>query len=223
MLRWMLMAAALMCVTVPAAGQVAGPLVPALTPEQIRASQEMAPAFDRSAARERARLETFKGRPLGAMIQKGFDAFSNYIYVSAQMMPESRYGFQPTPDVRTFGEQINHATGAHYSFCNQAGVPPGFERRTAPDLRAVTAKADIIKALEESIEYCSRLLGAASDAWLVETAPRLGGTGSGQIEVMRAFAFVYNAIHTAEDYGTITTYLRMQGVVPPSTALSSPR
>lgn len=28
-------------------------------------------------------------------------------------------------------------------------------------------------------------------------------------------------VHTAEDYGTITTYLRMQGVMPPSSALDT--
>jgi hypothetical protein len=27
--------------------------------------------------------------------------------------------------------------------------------------------------------------------------------------------------HGAEDYGTITTYLRLQGLVPPSTALAA--
>jgi hypothetical protein len=35
----------------------------------------------------------------------------------------------------------------------------------------------------------------------------------------RAYALIYAGIHGAEDHGTITTYLRMQGLVPPSTAL----
>jgi hypothetical protein len=204
----------------PATAQPAGPLVPALTPAQIEASQALAPKFDRSAAMEQARQATFKDRPLGAIVQKSFDAFANYLIVSAQMMPETRYGFRPTPDVRTFGEQINHATGANYSFCNQAGVPPGFERRSAPSLQAVTSKAAIVKALEDSIAYCSSLLAAAGETWLMESAPNLGGAGSGVITGPRAYAYVYAGIHTAEDYGTITTYLRMQGLVPPSTALN---
>jgi hypothetical protein len=203
-----------------AAAQPAGSLVPALTPQQIDASQALAPQYDRSAAMEQARQATFKDRPLGAIVQKSFNAFANYLIVSAQMMPESGYAFRPTPDVRTFGEQVNHATGANYSFCNQAGVPPGFERRSAPSLQAVTSKAAIVKALEDSIAYCSNLLAAASEAWLMESAPNLGGTGSGVITGARAYAFVYAGIHSAEDYGTITTYLRMQGLVPPSTALN---
>jgi hypothetical protein len=203
-----------------ASAQQAGPLAPGLTPQQIEASQALAPKYDRSAAMEQARQTTFKDRPLGAIVQKSFNAFANYLIVSAQMMPESGYAFRPTPDVRTFGEQINHATGANYSFCNQAGVPPGFVRRSAPSLQATTSKAAIVEALEASIAYCSSLLAAASEAWLMESAPNLGGAGSGVITGARAYAFVYAGIHSAEDYGTITTYLRMQGLVPPSTALN---
>ena len=53
------------------------------------------------------------------------------------MMPESGYSFRPTPELRTFGEQINHATSAHYSFCSQAGLPPGVQKQAAPALAAV--------------------------------------------------------------------------------------
>jgi hypothetical protein len=108
------------------------------------------------------------------VIQKWFDVNANYLMMAAEMMPESSCAFRPTPDVRTFGEQITHAAGAHYSFCNQAGLPPGVERQTAPSFRAMTAKTEIVKALKDSV---------------------------------------------AEDYGTITTHMRMQGLVPPSTAL----
>ena len=105
-------------------------------------------------------------------------------------------------------------------FCNQAGMPPNFERRTA-SLQGVTTKAAIVKALEDSIAYCTSLLAAASEAWLMEPATNLGGTGSGLFNGMRAYAFVYAGVHSAEDYGTITTYRRMQGLVPPSTALAA--
>lgn len=199
--------------------QVTGPVAPALTPAQIQASQALAPKYDRAAGMEQARQATFKDRPVGAIVQKSFDAFANYLIVSAQMMPDAGYSFRPTPDVRTFGEQINHATGANYSFCNQAGVPPGFERRTAPGLQGLTAKPAIVKALEDSVAYCSSLIAAASEAWLLESAPNLGGAGSGRITGARAYALIYAGIHGAEDYGTITTYLRLQGLVPPSTAL----
>jgi hypothetical protein len=215
-------AAATLLFASTASAQPTGPLVPALTPEQIARSQELAAKYDQNAAREKVRLETFKNRPLGAVIQKAFDVNANYLIMAAEMMPESGYGFRPTPDVRTFGEQINHASGAQYTFCNQAGVPPGVERQTAPSLRAVTAKADIVKALKDSVAYCDKVLAAASEAWLMETTQKLGGPSSGLIEGIRAHAFLWNNVHDAEDYGTITTYMRMQGLVPPSTARVAP-
>lgn len=221
--RWLLtpavIAAACLVLVSEAAGQPAGPLVPALTPDQVKASEALAATHDRSAVREKVRLETFKNRPLASVIQKAFDVNANYLMMAARMMPESGYGFRPTPDLRTFGEQINHATAAQYSFCNQAGMPTGVERRGAPALRQVTTKADIVKALDDSVAYCDRVLAAASEAWLMEIAPRLGGASSGLIEGIRAHAFMYNNVHDAEDYGTLTVYLRLQGLVPPSSAL----
>jgi uncharacterized damage-inducible protein DinB len=203
----------------PAFAQVTGTVAPALTPAQVKASETLAPQFDESAAKEQARLKTFATRPLGGIIQRSFNVFTNYLVMAAEMMPESGYGFRPTPDVRTFGEQINHATTTHYSFCNQTGLPPGVQKQSAPDVRTIKAKGEIVQALKESIAYCDRILAAASEEWLSEVIPAVGGPSSGQIRGMRAHIFIYNAVHSAEDYGTITTYLRMQGVVPPSTAL----
>lgn len=196
---------------------------PALTAAQIRASEEMAARFDRSEAKEKARLEQFKNRPLGAVIQRTFNIGANYLLMAAQMMPESAYGFRPTMDVRTFGEQINHSTVSHYSFCNQAGLPPGVQRQSPPNQTGLTTKAQIVKALEDSIAYCDTVLLGATEAWLMETAPRVGGSSSGLVEGIRAHAFLYNNVHDTEDYGTITTYLRLNGLVPPSSALHAAR
>ena len=209
-------------IAVPVRAQVTGPVAPALTAEQIAASESIAPKYDQSAAREKTRLDTFANRPLGGVIQRSFNVFANYLVMSAEMMPESGYGFRPTPELRTFAEQINHATGSHYSFCSQAGLPPGVQKQTAPALATVRAKPAIVAALKDSIAYCDRVLAAATEAWLMEEAPGLGGSSSGLIRGVRAHSFIYNAVHSAEDFGTITTYLRMQGVVPPSTALHPP-
>ena len=97
-----------------------------------------------------------------------------------------------------------------------------FRPTPAPNLRVVTAKADVVRALRDSITYCTAILAAATEPWLMETAPDLGGSSSGLVPAVRAHAFMYGNVHTAEDYGTITTYIRMSGLVPPSTALHPP-
>jgi uncharacterized damage-inducible protein DinB len=220
-LKFIRFALVAVCFAAPAMAQVKGPVAPALTPEQIALSESLAPKFDESAAKEQRRLETFANRPLGAIIQRSLNIFTNYLAMAAEMMPESGYGFRPTPDLRTFGEQINHATATQYSFCNQTGLPLGVQRQTMPK-PAPTSKAAVVAAFRESTAYCDRILAAAQEPWLMEIVPAVGGPSSGQIQGARAHIFIYNIVHNAEDYGTITTYLRMQGVVPPSTALHPP-
>lgn len=207
-----------MSVAVPSTGQVAGPVTPALTPEQIARSKSLAARHNEADAKEQRRLQAFKDRPLAAVIQRSFDIYTNYLALAAEMMPESGYSFHPTPELRTFGEQINHAASTQYSFCNQTGLPPGIERQTFPR-PAPTAKAAIIEALKQSTAYCDRVLAAAPESWLMEVVPKVGGPSSGQIQGSRVHIFIYNIVHSGEDYGTITTYLRMQGVMPPSSAL----
>jgi hypothetical protein len=220
-MRTVIFAVVAICFAAPAMAQVKGPVAPALTPEQIALSESLAAKFDEGAAKEQRRLETFANRPLGAIIQRSLNIFTNYLAMAAEMMPESGYGFRPTPELRTFGEQINHASATQYSFCNQTGVPPGVQRQTMPK-PAPTSKAAVVAAFRESTAYCDRILAAAQEPWLMEIVPAVGGPSSGQIQGARAHIFIYNIVHTAEDYGTITTYLRMQGVVPPSTALHPP-
>src|SRR4029077_7548838 len=102
---------------------------------------------------------------------------------------------------------------------NQAGLPPGVTRQPAPKADQLVTKAQIVKGLEDSIAYCNAVLLAATESWLMEVAPRVGGSSSGLVEGIRAHAFLYNNVHDTEDYGTITTYLRLNGLVPPSSAL----
>jgi hypothetical protein len=224
MMHLIAIATTLIVVSLSAASAHAQTATPArgLTPEQIAMSESLAAKFDQAAAREQARLKTFANRPLGGALQRSFNVFTNYLVVAAEMMPESAYAFRPTPDVRNFGEQINHATGAHYSFCHQAGVPPGIQKKAPPNLQTLKTKVEIVKALRDSITYCDAIFAAATESWLMETEPALGGSSSGLVPAIRAHAFMYGNVHTAEDYGTITTYIRMSGLVPPSTALHPP-
>ena len=136
--------------------QVKGPVGPALTAEQIALSKATAAKLDEAAAREKQRLATYKDRPLAAVIQRSLDIYTNYLALAAEMMPESGYDFRPTPEVRTFGEQINHASVTQYSFCNQTGLPPGVGRQTMPRPQPTT-KAAIVAAFKESTAYCSRV------------------------------------------------------------------
>jgi uncharacterized damage-inducible protein DinB len=136
-----------------------------------------------------------------------WEMMTGYIARSAEMMPEDKYSYRPTPEVRSFGELIGHVAGAQHMIC---AVALG-EQPPAEDAVEQTAKtkAALIEALKKSTEYCNRAF-AQSDADTRAPANLFGR------DVTRMHALVLNATHNGEHYGNIVTYLRLNGMVPPS-------
>lgn len=56
---------------------------------------------------------------------------SGYVTQAAEDMPEAKYSFKPTPDVRSFGELIAHVAGSQYMFC---AVAAGDSARAEDDI-----------------------------------------------------------------------------------------
>ena len=133
---------------------------------------------------------------------------SGYVTQAAEDMPEAKYSFKPTPDVRSFGELIAHVAGSQYMFCAAA---TGDSARAEDDIekKKMTSKADLVAAMRASNEYCTRAYHQADDA----VAGRVKLFGQ---ERTRLYALMINATHDAEHYGNLVTYLRMNGMVPPS-------
>lgn len=130
-----------------------------------------------------------------------------YITTVAEELPESTYAFRPTPEVRSFGQLVGHVAGAQYLICGAAlGDPP---RREDAIEKTRTKKAELVSALKASTEYCGRAYAQTDQAAQQKT--KLFGQ-----ERTRLFALGLNATHDAEHYGNIVTYLRIKGMIPPS-------
>jgi uncharacterized damage-inducible protein DinB len=132
---------------------------------------------------------------------------SGYITQAAEDMPEAKYGYKPTPDVRSFGELIAHVAGSQYMFCAAA---VGDSARAEDDIeKSKTKKADLVAAMRASNEYCARAYQQTDEA----SDAKLKMFGQ---ERTRLFVLIQNATHDAEHYGNLVTYLRLNGMVPPS-------
>jgi uncharacterized damage-inducible protein DinB len=132
---------------------------------------------------------------------------TKYLTTIAEELPESTFAYRPTPEVRTLGQQIGHVAGAQYLICAAAlGEPPRAEDEVE---RTRTTKADLVAALKASTEYCARAYSQTDRAAQQKT--KLFGQ-----ERTRLFALGLNANHNAEHYGSLVTYLRLNGIVPPS-------
>lgn len=130
-----------------------------------------------------------------------------YITATAEELPESKYSYKPTPEVRSFGEMFGHVAGAQYMFCAAAlGEPP----RQEDDIeKSRKTKADLVAALKASTEYCNKAY--AQDDRAAQGKIKLFGQ-----ERTRLHALGMNATHDAEHYGNLVTYLRINKMVPPS-------
>lgn len=132
---------------------------------------------------------------------------AGYITTAAEEASDSLYAYRPTPGVRSFGQLIAHVAGAHYLFCAAATNQP---MRAEDDIeKRETTKAGIVAALKESIAYCEKAY-AQSDADAAAPTELFGRATT------RMAALITNASHDGEHYGNLVTYMRMNGIVPPS-------
>jgi uncharacterized damage-inducible protein DinB len=136
-----------------------------------------------------------------------WEQLTAYVTTVAEELPESTYAYRPTPEVRSFGQLIGHVAGAQYLICGAAlGAPP----RDEDDIEKTRhAKAELVAALKASSAYCARAYAQTDKA--AQQATKLFGQ-----QQTRLHALVLNATHNAEHYGNLVTYLRMNGIVPPS-------
>lgn len=137
-------------------------------------------------------------------------------YSVAEAMPEEKYGYIPTAgnfkDVRSFAEQVKHVACANYAFFNEIeGKTPPEHCEKGGSAPAKT-KADLLKYLKDSFDYGNRVLQTINVTNLLE---RVEGPYAGpNTKLGIAVAAVW---HIADHYGQIAEYLRMNGIVPPST------
>jgi uncharacterized damage-inducible protein DinB len=134
---------------------------------------------------------------------------------SADVMPEAKYVFKPVDSVRSYGAILAHLAGAAYEFCAAAkGEKPPFTEAGVE--KSATTRAAIVKALDASIAYCDEIYKTLDDAKAAQLVA--GAFGGGQ--AARAQNLIGNTGHFQEHYGNLVTYLRINGLVPPS---SQPR
>lgn len=153
----------------------------------------------------------FAQNPLSDDSRFVWNGVSDYIVRAAEKMPAEKYSFKPTETVMTFAQLVGHLADSNYYFCATAlgEKPPASSIR-----KEMSTKEQIVPALKESVAYCGKAYSALTDASAVEKLKFFGG------EHTRAGVLSFHAGHAYEHYGNLVTYLRMNGLVPPS---SEPR
>ena len=141
-------------------------------------------------------------------IKASMDMFTTNITRAAEQVPENRYSYRATAEVRRFGQLFAHVADSSFAICSAVSgeaAPTGSFEETA------TAKADIQKALNDSVAFCARAFESVNDTTGGEPV-----TLFGQINTTKLGALAFNNAHNMEHYGNIVTYMRLNKMVPPS-------
>ena len=154
------------------------------------------------------RAGTAQAGPLSTGLKADYIVIRDYFIRAAEKMPEAKYSFRPSPDVRTFAQQVAHVARDQYNLC--APVIGGARPMNIPREDTVSKKADLVAALRTAFAYCDSAYNTLTDATGAEVV------GSGGYRKGRFAMLNWNVWHTWEHYGNIVVYLRMNGLVPPS-------
>jgi uncharacterized damage-inducible protein DinB len=144
---------------------------------------------------------------LSAEARQVYTSVKNNILRSAEKMPEETYGFKPAPRVRTFGQLLGHVAEEQYIFCSAVRG----EQKAVDIEKTKSSKADLLAALHESFSYCDAAYDGLTDAAAVEMV-KVGAAEHTKLRMLWV-----NTVHDESHYGNMVTYLRIKGMVPPST------
>jgi len=139
-----------------------------------------------------------------------FNLAARQLVALAEATPEAKFGWRPSPEVRSIAEVYMHIAEGNYWLLGQAGVKPDAQAAKLPKdpEKSVTAKADVIEWLERSQDAVRAASRAADRRKKVQFFGR---------ETTADAVFLRILVHNHEHMGQSIAYARTCGVVPPWT------
>jgi uncharacterized damage-inducible protein DinB len=141
--------------------------------------------------------------PLTATISIFRNNMQDKIMKAADAMPETKYSYRPTKDVRSFAEILDHVADISYILCSS--VKGEATPATAP---AAGSKTKMKARLKGAFDYCDGVYSGFTDAQLNVQANFFG------FKTNKMFILTQVANHDALHYGNLVTYLRLNGLEP---------
>ena len=137
-----------------------------------------------------------------------FDVTKSNVTATAEILDEALYAFQPTEEVRSMGQILAHIANAQYAFCSAAAGEASPQSENFEETRKT--KAQIVEALQMGFGYCDDVYSRTTDAMGNRAVTLFGGPNT----TFGVLAF--NSAHNYEHYGNLVTYMRLNGITPPS-------
>jgi len=158
---------------------------------------------EESSAEESAAMEE---GALAAVVLKDWEDLKTAMMEFGDAMPAENFDYKPKEELRNFGEQLMHVASAHLFYMGNLDTDAA-----RPDFGEPVEKADVLQALSDSFDFGTEILSGQTDASLREMVDGgyLGESNRARIAYMAM-------IHTRQEYGVMTVYLRLNDIVPPA-------
>jgi uncharacterized damage-inducible protein DinB len=149
-----------------------------------------------------------------AFLQGQYASVKRWIIASAEKMPVEHFAFKPAPEVMSYAGLLAHIIDVQYGFCNS--VKGGPNPAAGKGLAKLTDKAALAPAIKEAFAYCDDAFAALTNENALDILTV--GSGANQWQTARASSLTRVIVHGNEHYGNLVTYMRIHGIVPPSSA-----
>jgi hypothetical protein len=159
-----------------------------------------------------------QANPMTAAFKTRIATFHRNVAQAFDSIPESKFGYKPTPAQLTFGYIAQHVASDSYFYCSNFGaMKPTIDARdtSTPDsVKATWPKAELVAKLKASFAFCDQAIDQVTDATLPDSISVVyGGT---QRKTIRLNLVLLHALDLADHYSQIANYMRLNGMLPPS-------
>jgi len=155
---------------------------------------------------------------IASTVDREISAIEKQIVEAAEAMPEDKFNFSPESlnipgaefkGVRTFAVQVKHVAASNYFIWSPITgdkLPEGLKDGNGPE--GLKTKADIIKFLKESFALGHKAAASLTPENMLQP---VGHNNSPRLHLA-----TFGVAHANDHYGQMVEYLRMNGIVPPS-------
>jgi uncharacterized damage-inducible protein DinB len=151
--------------------------------------------------------------PLVTVSKAIYNISKGDILKSVDKIPDEMWSYQPVKDVRTVAQMFAHVADAQYEFC---GIVVEGKSVSKDIEKNQKTKAEIVPALKEAFAYCDAAYVKLTDSSAADILPLFG------MRITKLGAMDFNTAHNMEHYGNLITYMRIKGIVPPSSEPPQP-
>jgi uncharacterized damage-inducible protein DinB len=165
-----------------------------------------------------------QGGPITTVFRNRTMTFQRNLAQAFDSIPESKFGYKPTPAQMTVGDIAQHLSSDNYFYCGNFSsmkASVSSEEQSTPDsVKAKWAKAKLVANLKASFKFCEDAFAQIDDAKLADTLTITSGGNSRQ--VVRVQPMLGHIVDMADHYSQIANYMRLNGMLPPTALPRAP-